>query len=178
MESGGEESYGEESQAQAESEGPVSASCGALAGATAGSPLQPAEARVSHHQQAGPGALLLLGLRRAFLLEAQRAGERGRRGVDTLASQQAGHPVNAASRKGPGMCLRLAGLGPLRVILADLCAQGRRGEAGRQQDREFRCPSLRPAHHGVNGDAPGRLSLYAQVLSLLILPRLPAETYA
>ena len=32
--------------------------------------------------------------------------------------------------------------------------RGRRGEAGRQQDR-VPLPFLRPAHHGVSGDAPG-----------------------
>lgn len=73
-----------------------------------------------------------------------------------------GRPVGVASRMGPGMP---SGGGPARppprqasVSPGDsgpVCAhRGRRGEAGRQQDR-VPLPLLRPAHHGVSGDAPG-----------------------
>lgn len=47
----------------------------------------------------------------AFLLEAQRAGERGRRGLDTLASRQARPSRQCGQQEGPWHASASPGLG-------------------------------------------------------------------
>lgn len=103
----------------------------------------------------------------------------------TLASLQAWPAAAAASRTGPGMP---SGGGPARppprrasVSPSDsgpVCAhRGRRGEAGRQQDR-VPLPLLRAAHHGVSGGAPSVSPYTRRSADMLTLLKPPAETYA